>query len=56
MPWHESYVSDAERLRGRHENLQPLGIIELSNHRVSVQILVGKLERFRKNVLSKYAR
>jgi hypothetical protein len=56
MPWYESYVSDAERLRGRHEDIKPLTVPDLSTHRVDVALIVTQLHRFRTNVLSKYAR
>lgn len=52
--WYESYVSDAERLRGRHEDVKPLTAPDLSSHRVDVEMLITTLEIFRIHVLAKY--
>jgi hypothetical protein len=54
--WFESYVSEAEKLRGRHEDIQPLTTPDLSTHRVDVARAITLLEMFRKHVLSKYVR
>jgi hypothetical protein len=54
--WYESAVSDAERLRGRHEDAKPLTAPDLSYHRVDVETLITKLNLFRTHVLAKYAK
>ena len=54
--WYEIYVSEAERLRGRHENAKPLSVPDLANHRVTIEALTTKLEIFRSSVLAKYAK
>jgi hypothetical protein len=54
--WYESYVSEAEKLRGRHENLKPLTTPDLSSHRVEIESLKTRLEIFRVHVLPKYAK
>jgi hypothetical protein len=52
--WYESYVSEAEKLRGKHEDLKPLTAPDLSQHRLSVEIVIKQLDLFRARVLSKY--
>ena len=52
--WYESYVSEAEKLRGKHEDIKPLTAPDLSQHRVSVEIVIKQLDLFRARVLSKY--
>ena len=52
--WYESYVSEAEKLRGKHEDIKPLTAPDLSQHRVSVEIIIKQLDLFRARVLSKY--
>jgi hypothetical protein len=37
--WLEIYVSDAEKLRGRHDDIQPLRVDDLSSHCTTVQRL-----------------
>jgi hypothetical protein len=55
LSWYESYVSDAERLRGHHDNVKPLTEPDLSTHRLEVEMVINELEIFRTNVISKYA-
>ena len=52
--WFESYVSDAERMRGQHDHIKPLLTPNLSIHRIEVEAIITKLEIFRSHVLSKY--
>jgi hypothetical protein len=52
--WYESYISEAERLRGQHENIMPLSTVDLSAHRVEIEMIITKLDIFRSSVLSKY--
>jgi hypothetical protein len=54
LSWYESYVSDAERLRGGHEKAKPLMAPDLSNHRIAVEMIINELEIFRTHVLSKH--
>jgi hypothetical protein len=54
--WYESYVSDAERLRGKHEDAKPLGVPDLANHRVAIEGLITKLELFRTHVLVQHVK
>jgi hypothetical protein len=51
--WYESYVSEAEKLRGKHEDLKPLMVPDLSDHWVSVDSIIKQLDLFRARVLSK---
>jgi hypothetical protein len=53
--WYESYVSEAEQLRGKHENIRPLTAPDLSRHRAEVEALIQHLNLFRARVLPKYA-
>jgi hypothetical protein len=48
------YVSDAERLRGRHDNTAPLTVDRLSEHCQIVQQRARVLRKFRQNVLQGY--
>jgi hypothetical protein len=52
--WYESYVSEAEKLRGKHENIKPLTAPDLSRHRADVEMVIQQLNLFRARVLSKY--
>jgi hypothetical protein len=52
--WYESYVSEAEKLRGRHKDIKPLIASDLSRHRASVESIIKQLDLFRARVLSKY--
>ena len=52
--WYESDVSEAEKLRGKHEDIKPLTAPDLSRHRVSVESIIKQLDLFRARVLSKY--
>lgn len=54
MSWFESVVSDAERLRGRHDDAKPLLAPHLSAHRLDVEMIITKLAIFREQVLSKH--
>lgn len=55
VSWHESYVSEAERLRGRHDHAKPLTAPDLSSHLVHVEAVIARLKVFRSNIIAKYA-
>jgi hypothetical protein len=54
MSWYEIYVSDAERLRGRHEDTKPLMTPDLSAHRLAVHGVTRRLELFLLETLSEH--
>jgi hypothetical protein len=56
VSWHESYVSEAESLRGGHENLKPLTAPDLSRHRVEIEQIITHLQIFRAHILPKYVK
>ena len=55
MTWYQSHVSEAEMLRGRNDDAKPIGVVELSQHRIAVELITAKLDLFISHILSKYA-
>jgi hypothetical protein len=54
--WLEIHVSDAEKLRGRHENTKPLRVDDLTIHGMTVQHLSSRLKDFYENTLSEHTK
>jgi hypothetical protein len=54
MTWYEIYVSEAERLRGRHEDTKPLMAPDLSAHRLAVHGITRRLEEFLSDTLPEH--